>query len=238
MASVPLDLKTALACASLVCVLVVAPSAVGAPPSLVSVSVQARHPSAAFSAPRSDGVTIYFSTKPDRATDGSFLTENIKTLDLLADSEAQSGRWLAEDQLDPGSYWVMLRASPDFATCWNYEVFSGIDPACADGYSNVLTLLVPKPASRYTARATSYRFLGQVTVVLTATPLGESRPYRVCYRTIAKRTLCTSGTLDGFSWNTASSDSLTVKTRALPAITTFNWFVGSSKVATKRIRVR
>jgi hypothetical protein len=51
--------------------------------------------------PRADSASIYVSTKPDRATDGSFLTENIKSLDIVTDSEIQSGQWLSETQLDP-----------------------------------------------------------------------------------------------------------------------------------------
>jgi hypothetical protein len=77
-------------------------------PFLGAVSHQDRHPSASFSAPRADFATIYLATKPDRATDGSFLQENIKELDLLTDSEIQSGRWSDENQIDPGTYWVML----------------------------------------------------------------------------------------------------------------------------------
>jgi hypothetical protein len=49
---------------------------------------------ATFSAPRADFATIYIASRPDRATDGSFLTENIKELDILTDSEIQSGRWV------------------------------------------------------------------------------------------------------------------------------------------------
>src|SRR6266545_7971586 len=100
---------------------------------------------------------------------------------VLTDSEIQSGRWSDESQIDPGTYWVMLRASPDFDAC--YISGSGtFDPACADGFSNVLTLSVPKPAIRYVARVTAYRYIGQASLRLTATPLGERLPYRVCYR--------------------------------------------------------
>jgi hypothetical protein len=224
--------------AALFAALAVAPSASAVAPTLSSVTAQTRHPAATFSAPRADSASIYFSTKPDRATDGGFLTENIKSLDILTDSEIQSGQWLSENQLDPGAYWVMMRAFPDFSSCWNFEAFGGYDPACADGYSNVLTLEVPKPASRYRARVNAYRNIRRALLELTATPLGETRLYRVCYRTLAKRTVCVRGTLDGFSWNSSATDLLTINTRSLPTLSTFNWFVGNTKVATRRARVR
>jgi hypothetical protein len=227
-----------LAAAAVFAALAVSPSASAVAPTLSSVTVQTRHPSATFSVPRADSASIYFSTKPDRATDGSFLTENIKSLDILTDSEIQSGQWRFENQLDPGTYWVMMRASPDFSSCWNFEAFGGYDPACANGYSNVLTLEVPKPTSRYRPRVTAYRNIRRAILELTATPLGETRPYRVCYRTLARRTVCVRGTLDGFSWNSPATDLVTINTRLLPTLTTFNWHVGTTKVATKRARVR
>jgi hypothetical protein len=207
------------------------------PPTLSSVSHQDRHPTATFSAPCADFATIYLATKPDRATDGSFLQENIKELDLLADSEIQSARWLDENQIDPGTYWVMLRASPDFDSCYIYGT-GGFDPACADGFSNVLTLVVPKPAIRYGARVTAYRYLRQASLELTATPLGEKVPYRACYRLKNRKTQCLAGTLDGYSWDSAVTDSLTVNTRNLATLTTFSWYVSGKRVALKRVRVR
>jgi hypothetical protein len=173
---------------------------------------------------------MYLSTKPDRATDGSFLEENIEELDILADSEIQSGRWLDEDRVDPGIYWVMLRASPDFTSCWSFDL-GVFDPTCADGYSNVMTLTVPKPVIRYRATVTTYRFINRAVLEVTATPLGEKAPYRVCYRAKTRRSGCVRGTIDGFSWDAAAQDLLTVNTRNLPTITTFSWYVGAQRVA-------
>jgi hypothetical protein len=216
----------------------VLPSAAAAmPPSLSSVSQQDRHAIATFAAPRADFATIYLASKPDRATDGSFLQENIKTLDILTDSEIQSGRWSDENQLDPGTYWVMLRASPDFDSC--YILGSGtFDPACADGFSNVLTLVIPQPSVRYTARVTVYRFLRQASLQLTATPLGEKRSYRACYRLATRRNRCLNGTLNGYDWNASADDTVTVSTRNLSRTVTFSWYVGAKRVVTKRVRVR
>jgi hypothetical protein len=212
-------------------------AALAVPPTLRAVGDRDRHAVAVFSAPRADFVTIYLASKPDRATDGSFLQENVKALDSLTDSEIQSGQWSDESQIDPGTYWVMLRASPDFDSCYLLE--SGTyDPACADGFSNTLTLVVPKPSVRYAGRATVYRYLGQASLRLIATPLGERRPYRLCYRLKSGRTRCLNGALAGYDWNSPAEDTLTVSTRNLPRIADFSWYVGGNRIATRRVRIR
>ncbi len=117
-----------------------------------------RHPTATFSAPRSDFALIYLATRPDRATDGSFLSENVEVSDILTDAEIQTGRWAYESQVDPGTYYVMMQASPDFDACWRSDT-GDYDPSCADGYSSVVPLTVPRPAPRYTASVTVLRFI-------------------------------------------------------------------------------
>ena len=79
---------------------------------------------ALFSIPGADLATIYFATKPDRASDGSFLQENIAALDSLTTDEIQSGSWTYESQLDPGTYYVLLYAT-DFDCIGQ--------PTCLDG---------------------------------------------------------------------------------------------------------
>jgi hypothetical protein len=119
--------------------LVFVPSAAAVPPVLLTVGSQNLHPSATFSAPRSDQVVIQIATRPDRASSGEFLTENVEVFDVLTDSEIQTGNWLYESQQDPGTYYVLLRASPDFDLC--YLIDSGtFDPSCANGYSEMKTL--------------------------------------------------------------------------------------------------
>jgi hypothetical protein len=228
---VPFALGAAVASA-----LLLAAPASAVPPTLTSVGQSARHPTATFSAPRADSATIYFSTKPDRATDGRFLSENIATLDSLTDSEIQAGRWLSEDALDPGRYYVLLRASPDFDLCW-ITATGMYDPACADGFSNMQTLDVPKPTSRYSATVSAYRYINRATLELRAAPLGEARPYKVCYRWRTGRNQCVRGVIRGYSWSSSASDLLSVNTRPLPTIATFNWYVGTTRVASKRARV-
>jgi hypothetical protein len=207
------------------------------PPALSGVGQLNRHASAIFSAAHADMATIYLATKPDRATDGSFLQENVLELDTLTDSEIQSGRWSDENQLDPGMYWVMLRAYPDFNACYIFDT-GGMNPACADGFSNVLTLGIPEPAARYASHVRVYRYIRQASLELTAKPLGESRPYRVCYQLATGKKRCLTGTLDGYNWNASAQDTLTVSTRSLPRLATFTWYVDGKRVATRRARVR
>ena len=215
------------------------------PPTLRTVGQQDRHPVAIFDAPHADDATIFLATQPDRATDGRFLDENIKALDFLTDSEIQTGRWVGESQLDPGNYWVMLLASPDFNSC--YIIDTGeYDPACANGFSNVVTLTIQEPAIRYRASVTVYRYLGQASLRLIATPLGEKRPYRVCYRLSSGRRRCLIRSLAGYDWNSSAEGRLTISTRSLPRFATFSWYVGGfptglgpvKLVATKRVRIR
>jgi hypothetical protein len=211
-------------------------TALGVAPTLSSVGVQDRHPTATFSAPRSDFATIYVARRPDRATSGEFLSENIETSDLLTDAEIQAGRWSHESQVDPGSYYVMLHASPDFDACW-VDDLGAYDPACADGYSSVVPLTIPRPTSRYVASTTVLRFLKRVELRLSAVPLGDRLPYRVCYRLATKQRRCLVGTLDGFDWNSGASDTLSLTTRRLARLTTFTWFVAGKAVAVKRVRI-
>jgi hypothetical protein len=220
-----------------VAALILSAQAFAVPPTLTSVSVQDRHPSARFSAPKADGVTIYLATKPDRATDGSFLNENIETLDVLTDAEIQAGSWTSESQVDPGTYYVMLRASPDFDLCWVTDI-GGYDPSCADGYSSVVPLTVPKPTQRYVGSGTVFRVLNQASLRLSIVPLDGRQPYRVCYRVRSNARRCVRGSVTGFSWNSGATDTLTVSTRPLGFATTFSWFIGTKAVATKRLRTR
>jgi hypothetical protein len=118
-------------------------SASAAPPTLKSVDAVNRHPSATFSAPKAASATMYVATKPDRATDGAFVTQNIVTTEQLTSSEIHSGSWASNTQVHPGTYYVMLSASPDFHACYVYGRSGQYRPSCAAGYSNVVSLTVP-----------------------------------------------------------------------------------------------
>jgi len=211
-------------------------TALAAPPVILSVGHQARHPVVVFSAPKSDHVVIEMATKPDRGTDGSFFSENQVEFDLMTDSEIAAGRWLSESQINPGTYYVLVRASPDFDLCYLDD--GSYDPSCADGYSSMARLVVPKPPIRYVVGATRQTYSATVTLRISATPLGERLPYRVCYLTKARKRLCLRDTLAGYSWSSGARESLTVRTRFLATFTTFTWFVGARAVGAKRIRVR
>jgi hypothetical protein len=211
-------------------------SAFAVAPQLTSVSQQSRHPAITFAAPRADNVTVYIASKPDRATDGEFLHENVVDLDTLIDSEIQTGRWLDESQIDPGRYWLMIRAYPDFDSC--YQSGGGYDPACAQGFSDLAPLAVPKPAAKYAASVTVYKYIREASLTLRATPLGEKRPYQVCFSLRTKKRRCVRGTLSGSSWNASATDSVSVKTAPLPSQAQFKWYVGDKLVASKRARVR
>jgi len=194
------------------------------PPTLVSASQQNRHPSATFSMPGADSATIYFASKPDLASDGGFLQENIKDTDFLTTDEIQRGSWLYESQLDPGSYYVMMRAT-------DYDCIG--EPSCIDGYSNMLTLKIPKPPSAYRGSVQVFHDSHIVSLTLRVSPLGEKLPYKVCWRLKTKRLRCVSGSVDGYSWNSSAEDELSVRLRGMAARTTFVWYMRGRKVAAK-----
>lgn len=199
--------------------------ALAAPPALLSVGQQNRHPTATFSARGADFATIYLANRPDRGTDGRFLQENVKEVDFLTSDEIQRGVWLDSSQVDPGTYYVILEAT---------EFCYPPDPACIEGFSSVLTLQVPKPRSSYHGKVGPvYRFLRVVYLDLTVRPLGERLPYRVCWRLRSKARRCLSGVVTGYSWNSAASDSLRVRMRGMAKRTTFTWYVKGRAVATK-----
>jgi hypothetical protein len=210
------------------------------PPMLSNVSHEKRHPKATIAAPRAESVTIYIANRPDRATDGSFLSENVKDLDSLTDQEIQTGVWLYESALDPGRWYLMARASAE-SSCYSYpppDYKQVIDPACAHGYSDVVPLTIPKPASRYSAKVEVLRYIGVVYLTLRAAPLGEDRAYRVCWGLKSRKRVCIRGTLDGYDWDSAATDSFRVNARGLTRTTTFTWQVGARTVAQKRVRIR
>jgi hypothetical protein len=209
--------------------LTAAGSAEAVAPMLLSVEQQNRHAIATFSIPGADDATIYFASKPDRATDGRFLEENVEHLDLLTTDEIQAGRWFDESQLDPGRYYAMLRAS-------DYDC-SAAEPGCVGGFSDLITLDVPEPARHYRARVQAYRFLSEVDLVLRIAPVGERVPYRVCWRLVTRQRKCARGAVRGYSWNSPAEDEISVRKRGMRRITTFAWYVDGRKVVSRRARI-
>lgn len=199
-----------------------------AAPTLLSVGHEKRHPTATFAMPGANDGTIYFATKPDRASDGEFLEENVKHLDLLTADEIQAGRWIDSSQIDPGRYYVLLRAY-DF-DCW-------IDASCMTGFSQVLPLSVAKPKIRYRGTVRAYRYLSRVRLGFRVRPLGERIHYRVCWRLASGRRRCARGAVMGYSWNRAATGWLTVRKRGMPRVAKFAWYVDGHRVAAKRHRI-
>ena len=201
-------------------------------PTIAAVGQQDRHPTVTLTAPRADSVTVYIASKPDRASDGSFLQENVVESGFLTDSEIQSGRWLDSSQIAPGSYFVMLRASLDFASCVSVDPNTGAlidDPSCADGFSAVVPLTVPTPKTKYTVKTELLKNIGIVYLTLTAKPLGANVPYQLCWKQPAgkKKTLrkrCVKATLSGYSWSASASDLLRVNTKGMARRTKFTWY--------------
>ncbi|MCD6727077.1 MAG: hypothetical protein LT070_07545 [Solirubrobacteraceae bacterium] len=208
--------------------LAVAEAAPAASPTLLSVGQQDRHPTATFAMPGADDATIAFATAPDRATDGRFLDENVKHLDLLTADEIHLGGWLDSEQLDPGTYYVLLNAT-------DYDCLG--DPGCINGFSNMLSLTVPKPSQAFAGRVRAYRYLSTVDLTLTVTPLGQDLPYRVCWPRARKPRRCVRSTVDGYSWNESATNSVEVRKSGMRKRTTFVWYVDGRKVATKRVRI-
>jgi hypothetical protein len=208
--------------------LLLAGAAVAATPSLLSIGQENRHPTATFSMPGADFATIYFATSPDRATDGSFLEEHVEHIDFLTTDEIQGGQWLDSAQLDPGRYYVMLRATD--TDCFG-------DSACMEGFSNMLTLAVPKPVASYRGNVRVYRYLQSVDLRLKVGPLGERLPYRVCWTLVGHRRKCVRSAVAGYSWNSAATDQISVRKRGMPQRTAFAWYVDGRRVASKRVRI-
>jgi hypothetical protein len=215
-------------CVVLLGSVVTATPALAVSPTITAVAQQHRHPSVTFAAPRADDVTVYIASKPDRATDGSFLRENVVEVGLLTDSEIQSGYWLDSSQIDPGSYFVMLKATRDFVSCDSYDLNFNqvIDPSCADGFSTVVPLRIPRPKTRYTVKTEVLKSIGIVYLTLTAKPLGAKMPYQVCWKQpkARKKKRCVKGTLSGYSWNAAASGSLRIHTKGMARRTKFTWY--------------
>jgi hypothetical protein len=205
-----------------------AATAWGAGPTLLSVGQQNRHPTATFAAPGAEDATIYFATAPDRATDGRFLEENVGHLDLLTTDEIQAGHWLDSAQVDPGRYYVMLRAA-------DYDCFG--EPMCVDGFSDMLTLAVPKPVQRYRGGVRVWQYLSTVSVRFRVAPLGERLRYRACWTLVGKRRKCVRRAVSGYSWNSPAEDQIKVRKRGMPRVTTFAWYVDGRRVASKRVRI-
>lgn len=145
----------------------------------------------------------------------------------MTTDEIQRASWVDESQIDPGTYYVMMNASDDDYAC--YE----LPKTCIRGYSNMLTLRVPKPQQTYRGSVHVWRYSHVADLTLRVRPLGESLPYKVCWRLKSGQRRCVGGKVDGYSWNAAADDEVTVRLRGMKNQTTFTWYVRGRKVAAK-----
>ena len=169
---------------------------------------------------------------------GAFFSENVvDSADLTAD-EIASGSWLSDDQLSPGRYWVVINGDPDL-TCFLDD--GTIDPACSDGYSNMLSVTIPQPSIRYRGAVSEMLAdIGRLDLKLTVAPLGVKQAVRLCYsvtkhKHAAKR--CVNQHLVGYDWNKPASALLALSTRGMSKRELFTWFVAGRTVARLTVRV-
>jgi hypothetical protein len=123
---------------------------------------------------------------------------------------------------------VLLRAS-------DYDCSA--DPNCTSGFSDILTLAIPKPAPRYRGSVHAFKYLSTVRLVFRVAPLGARARCRVCWRLVTGRRRCVRRTVTGYSWNSPAEDQVTVRKRGMPGVVTFAWYVDGRKVASKRARI-
>jgi hypothetical protein len=165
----------ALVAAAVAALLLVA-AASADPPPLLAIGIDGLHPTASFAIGRAVFATIAISRTPDRAPDGSFAAPLDQV--ALTPDEIAAGTWRDPNELEPGTYWVLLHADADIDTC--FLLGDGWDASCPDGWSaQPLQLVVTTPTPRYAAAVSLARRAGIARLRLTATPLGASLPYRV-----------------------------------------------------------
>lgn len=226
-------------CLFAVAMLLALPGAVMAQiPTLTRAGQQDRHVSITFSAPSASDVFVTVASSPEQGSDGAFFSENVvDSADLTAD-EIASGSWLSDDQLSPGRYWVVINGDPDL-TCFLDD--GTIDPACSDGYSNMLSVTIPQPSIRYRGAVSEMLAdIGRLDLKLTVAPLGVKQAVRLCYsvtkhKHAAKR--CVNQHLVGYDWNKPASAILALSTRGMSKRELFTWFVAGRTVARLTVRV-
>ena len=102
----------------------------------------------------------------------------------------------------------------------------------------MLTLSVPKPRQTYRGSVLVWHYLRQANLTLRVKPLGESLPYKVCWRLMNKKRRCVTAKVGGYSWNDSASGDVTVGLRGMAKRTTFVWYVHGSKVAATTANTR
>jgi hypothetical protein len=127
------------AAGSVLAALIVTPTAAyAAAPTLSSVGLVKRHPTAAWTLPAGvESVGIEVASAPDVASDGSFFSRN-RVIRRTVKGEATSWRYGLQ-LTKPGTYYVHVQGYDP--SCYD------ADPPCATAFqwSNVSKLVVPRP---------------------------------------------------------------------------------------------
>ncbi len=199
---------------------------------LKNVSQKDLRLSVTFSAPGAGGVTIFVAKGPQQ-NDGSFLTANLADVGVLTADQIAAGVWTEQSPLAPGRYWVMVGANPDYTTC---QLDDGtISPTCSSGDSNVDSVTVAPPVTRYLGSVVSKRAgSGAISLRLTATPLGVPEAVKLCYRiTVRKRQLkrCLNRHLSGVDWSKPVDDVVRLSTTGMSKHESFTWTLAGRTVA-------
>jgi hypothetical protein len=215
--------------------LMLAGPAAASPPSITAITIRGRAPTVTFDAPKASSVNLFIASSADRASDGSFIAEDVVVRAVLPRSALQSGTWTYSARLDPGDYFLLLKATADAAACAPATPGGDLDPSCADGFSPVASFTVPVPRIRYDVYAKPYHRGRIVRLGLLAEALGVPQTYRVCYRLRSKARRCVASRLDAYHWDESSSDVVAVDGRPLARSTTFTWFVAGKKIASRTI---
>jgi hypothetical protein len=79
----------------------------------------------------------------------------------------------------------------------------------------MLTLTVPKPPQTYRGGVSVLHYVHVVYLTLRVKPLGESLPYKVCWRLKNGKRRCVVGKVDGYSWNSSAEDDVSVGLRGM-----------------------
>ena len=98
---------------------------------------------------------------------------------------------------------------------------------------------MPKPRQKFARKVT--RIFRTLYLELTISPLGKSQPYRGCWSKANGPRKYLRSKVDGYDWNEAASDEITMGARAMRSIrrrTRFAWYVDGKRVASKRVRIR
>jgi Tol biopolymer transport system component len=198
------------------------------PPELLSLSHDNRRLTARFgSLAGVEAATVTVSTQPHTyVVPGGWSTSGTQHHDSLTSDEITAGTWTSDSPLDPGRYFVRTETRD-----WDCLQI------CIAGSSGALSVEIPEPTLRFTARAKRSRDRRALLLSLRVTPLGKNLPYRVCWPT-AKGRRCRGRVMVGTSWSSGLTDVVRLPVRGLRPATRFVWYVDGKAVGSRTVKVR